>query len=100
MSNVGTEYKINVKMEPMGEIHLSNCEFEAQFYTNPTKGQTITKSEMKEIDSDNYLALVDSERTGAGELMMRIAIDLPDADFNDGARREVHVIKTGVKIDR
>lgn len=100
MSSVGTEYKINVKMEPMGEIHLANCEFEAQFYTSPLKGQIIPKSKMIEVDSDKYLALVDSKETGPGELMMRISIDLPDADFNDGARTEVHVINTGIRIDK
>lgn len=100
MSNVGTEYKINIKMEPMGEIHLANCEFEAQFFTNPTRAHNIIKSQMIMVDNDNYLAMVDSEKTGAGELMMRIAIDLPDADFADGTRREVHVVETGIKISR
>ena len=100
MSSIGTEYKINIKMEPMGEIHLANCDFEAKFYTGPAMSQSISKAEMVYVDDDDYIALVDSSKTGQGALMMRLTVELPDADFDDGRRTEVQVLNTGIVVEK
>lgn len=100
MSSLGTEYKINVGMSPMGDIHLSNCDFEAKFYTGSMLSHIIKKEDMIQVDDDNFLALVDSTLTGQGELKMRMTIHLPDADFDDGVRTEVTVVNTGIVIEK
>lgn len=100
MSSIGTEYKINIKMDAVGDIHLSACDFFAIFYVNSTKMQQIQKEDMVEVDDDNYIALVDSTLTGAGALKARITVEIPDADFDDGKRTEVVVINTGIVIDK
>lgn len=100
MSSIGTEYKINIKMEPLGEVHLTDCDFNARFYVGPTLYQVITKDDMIYVDDDNYLALVDSSQTGKGNLMARLTVEIPDADFGDGRRTEVQVLNTGIFIDK
>lgn len=100
MSSIGTEYKIKIGMQPMGEIHLADCEFFAVFYVNSAKSQRVEKADMIKVDDDNYIALVDSTLTGAGELKARVTVDLPDADFDDGARTEVVVVNTGITIEK
>lgn len=100
MSNVGTEYKINIGMKPMGEIHLSDCNFSATFYVNSSKQLEIDKDSMIKVDDDNYIARVDSTKTGAGDLKAKVTVHLPDADFDDGFRTEVVTIPTGITIDR
>lgn len=100
MSSIGTEYKINVRMAPMGEIHLADCDFEAKFYTGSMHNQIIKKEDMIEVDADNFLAMVDSTLTGQGELKMRITVHLPDADFDDGVRTEVKVVDTGIVVEK
>lgn len=100
MSSVGTEYKINVSMTPIGEVHLEDCDFTAVFYVTPSKNLEIKKNEMKQVDGNNFIALVDSSFIGSGELKMRITIELPDADFDDGKRRVVKVVNTNINIEK
>lgn len=100
MSSIGTEYKINIGMQAIGDIHLSDCELTAIFYVNTVKTQVIQKEEMVVVDDDNYIALVDSSLTGAGELKARITVEIPDADFDDGKRTEVVVVNTGIIVEK
>lgn len=100
MSSVGTEYKINICMQPMGEIHLEDCEFTATFYVTATKSCVVEKVDMVAVDADNYIALVDSSLTGAGALKAKIAIDLPDGDFVDATRREVVTLDTQIIVEK
>ena len=98
MSSVGTEYKVNIPMEPMGEIHLADCDVEAKFHTGTARSHIVTKTDMIRVDDDNYIALVDSNKTGPGELKVRLTIALPDADFDDGKRTEVQNVETGIVV--
>lgn len=100
MANVGTEFKVNIGMQPIGETHLSGCDFNVVFYTNGLKEHTVEKAEMIKVDDDNYLALVDSKKTGSGELRARVFVYLPDADFEDGFRTEVVDLSTGIVISK
>lgn len=98
MVNIGTELKININVEPMNGIHLSECDFTVTFYTNVERSLTISKSSMIESDSDNYIALVDSEFLGKGLLRMKLEIEVPDNDFPDGYRKEVEILCTDIVI--
>ena len=98
MSSVGTEYKVNIHMEPMGEIHLADCEVVAEFHTGTSRKHIITKQEMRKVDDDNYIAIVDSAMTGSGKLGVKLILGLPDADCDDGVRKEVQNLDTGIFI--
>ena len=37
MSVLGTQLKINVNVEPIGDIHLADCNFKCTFFINPKK---------------------------------------------------------------
>lgn len=100
MAELGTELKINVKVEPMGNIHLSACEFECYFFVYTNKNIKVSKSEMIQVDDDNFIALVDTKNLGAGALKMTIVVDVPDGDFNDNLRREVETVCTGITITK
>jgi hypothetical protein len=100
MSSIGTEYKINVGMRPVGDIHLENCDFYAEFYTFPLKKVRIAKVDMMRVNADNYLAVVDSAKTGAGELHARVVVYLPDADMPDGKRTEVVNLDTDIVVEK
>lgn len=112
MSIIGTELKINVNVEPIGNVHLADCDFECLFYIKGqvptasgvastkrgTKSVLVRKEEMLRVDDDNYVALVDSSLLGVGNVMMTIKVYVPDTDFDDGFRTEVDSVWTGVTI--
>jgi hypothetical protein len=95
---IGTEIKININVEPIDDIHLSECDFTATFYANSEKSLVINKEQMIKKDEDNYVALVDSEILGKGLVRLRLEVQIPDKDFPDGYRKEIGVICTGVII--
>lgn len=55
---------------------------------------------MVKVDDDNYVACFDSSQLGAGKIMCRVTAYIPDADFEDGLRKEVETVETNVTITR
>ena len=100
MSSLGTEFKINVHVEPIDGLHMSDYDFTCRFYIYTTRNVEISKSEMIRVDDDNYIACIDSNKLGVGTIMMRIIAQIPDADFPDGLRTEIETISTGLVISR
>lgn len=100
MSSLGTEFKINVHVEPIDGLHMSDYDFTCRFYIYTNRNVEISKSEMIRVDDDNYIACIDSNKLGVGTIMMRIIVQIPDADFPDGLRTEIETISTGLVISR
>jgi hypothetical protein len=96
--SLGTELKLNVNADLGNGLHLSDVDFTARFYSSFGKSITIDKKDMKKLDDDNYIAVVDSKKVGTGEYWMRLSVQLPDADCEDGYRSEVVTVPTGVKL--
>ena len=101
MSALGTELKINVHVDPIDGLHMSDYDFECAFFVYTNKKVVITKKEMKKVDDDNYIALIDKVKglqLGRGTINMEITAHIPDGDFDDGLRTEKTTICTGVTI--
>ena len=95
---LGTELKINVSIEPIGELTMDDYEFVVDMYCSPKKIATTHKVDAIRIDSDNYVVIVDTEVVGAGELKCKVTAQIPDGDFPDALRTEVVAINTGINI--
>lgn len=98
MSIIGSQFKINVHLEPINDIHLDSCSFVCTFFTSSNKYITIDKKDMKKVDEDNYVALIDSSLLSVGNIKMTINIDIPDKDFPSGYRKEIKTVNTNIVI--
>ena len=101
MSALGTELKINVHVDPIDGLHMRDYDFECAFFVYTNKKVVIAKKEMKKVDDDNYIALIDKVKglqLGRGTINMEITAHIPDGDFEDGLRTEKTVVCTGVTI--
>lgn len=98
MSNIGTELKINVHVEPIDDFHMSDYDFSCRFYIYTNRYVELKKSDMIRVDDDNYIACIDSSELGTGTIKMCITARIPDADFSDGLRTEVETVDTKVTI--
>lgn len=94
---LGSEFKLNVYMEAIGSYHMDDVNFSCTFYTRGER-VTLSKSDMKRVDKDNYVAPLDSNALGKGTLTVVYEADIPDNDFGDSYRHEVVVVKTELKI--
>lgn len=99
MSVLGTEFKMNVHLEPIDGLHMSDYNFECAFFVFNDRRIVIRKSEMKKVDEDNYLAIIKTEdalKIGRGRIRAEITAFVPDAEFPDGLRTERLLICTDV----
>ena len=94
----GTEIKLNIHIDPLGELHMSNYNFECKFYIFPKNFIIVKKEDMVKVDEDNYLAIVDTTSLGVGKLHLTVTAEIPDSDFGDDTRREIACVCTGIEI--
>mgnify|MGYP003430352884 CR=1 FL=1 len=95
---LGTELKLNINIEPMGEFTMDDYDWLVDVYCSTKRVLTISKSSAIKIDSNNYVLLVDTEELGAGDVKCKITAYIPDLDFPDTLRTEVSMIDTGINV--
>ena len=98
MSALGTELKINVHVEPIDGMHMSEYDFKCVFFVYKNRPLVVKKNEMTKVDDDNYIAKIDTEKVGVGNLKMKFVAEIPDSDMNDGFRREVELVDLNIPI--
>ena len=97
---LGTELKLNINIEPMGDTTMDDYDFIVDAYCSVKKTISIPKKDAIRVDENNYMVLVDTNLIGSGRLKCRITAYVPDADFDDGLRTEVAGIDTGIEIQK
>jgi hypothetical protein len=95
---IGTELKLNIHIEPIGDTTMDDYDFEVEVFCSPKKPIIIPKENTVRVDSDNYVVLVDTNIVGAGDLKCKVTAQVPDSDFPDQLRTEVVCIDTGINI--
>lgn len=95
---IGTELKLNIHIEPIGDTTMDDYDFEVEVFCSPKKPIIIPKENTIRVDSDNYVVLVDTNIVGAGDLKCKVTAQVPDWDFPDQLRTEVVCIDTGINI--
>ena len=53
MSALGTEFKLNLHLDPIDGLHMSGYDFECALYVYNNRKVVIPKSKMKKVDDDN-----------------------------------------------
>lgn len=97
---IPTELKLNVHIEPMGNLTMDDYNFEVEVYCSPVRPIKVNKSDALRIDSDNYVVLVDTKVVGAGDLKCKVIAYIPDGDFPDSLRTEVVCIDTEIDVEK
>lgn len=108
---LGTEMKLNIHIEPIesnaGNITMDDYDFDVIVYCNPKKqleaskkgiGENPTLVNMKRLNSNNYLVLIDTNIIETGTIKCKITAYIPDSHFGDGYRTEVSIKDTGIEV--
>ena len=96
----GTELKLNVHIEPLGELTMDDYHFRVDIISGTFKKQSLTidKEQARRVDDSNYAVCFDTSSLGTGRLKCRITAEIPDGDFEDGFRTEITEVDTGIDI--
>lgn len=97
---IGTEMKINIGIEPIGDYSMDDYDFFCEFFCSPKSIIKIKKEEMIREDKDNYIAIIDSAVVSTGKLKCKITAYIPDTDCEDDLRTEVQLLDTGIQITK
>ena len=95
---IGTYLKINIHIDDLDGIKMSDMDFSCDFYVHAGRVQSIPKADMVKVDDSNYLALVDSLKLGKGIIRCKVIASVPDRDFLVGMRKEVCTVNTNIVI--
>lgn len=97
---LGTELKLNLHIEPIKDLTMKDYDFTVEAYCSSRKSLVLKKvgSNIKELDSNNYILLINTAEVGPGILKCKVTALLPDTDFKDNIRTEVSIIDTGIEI--
>lgn len=97
---IGTELKLNLHIEPIGNTTMEDYAFEVDVFTSTKKVATITKDDCIKVDANNYIMLIDTSELGVGEIKCKVTAHIPDAQFEDDFRDEVLGINTGIFVTK
>ena len=95
----GTEIKLSVHIDPIGNNHMKNYDWKIEAWTNPKKVISITKSENNKYENDDTVIIeIDTSLVGLGSLKLRVIAEIPDSDSSEDTRREVVGLATNILI--
>lgn len=102
---LGTEIKLKIEMEPIGDINMSDCDFTLEAYSGNNKNKIILKKQGEYKDKaiissgeNAYIFLIDSSQLGVGNLKCKLTLKVQDGDFNDYWRTEVSILNPNILI--
>lgn len=98
---LGTEIKLNIHIDPIGELTMADYNFTVEAYCSTKKYLTINKSQAKPVENseNDYIIMIDTSEIGTGNLKCKVTAYIPDSDFGNGeTRTEVSIIDTGIEI--
>ena len=96
--HIGTEMKLNISVDPIGDITMETYDFIVDVFCSPTKVLTISKEDAIKVDANNYIVLIDTTALGTGKVKVKLTAIIPDDDFSDGFRTEIAIVDTGINI--
>ena len=97
---LGTEIKLNVSIDPIGDMTMDDYDFNVEAICGTFKKRSVTfkKVQAIRVDENNFIICLDTAAVGTGELKLKVTAFLPDGDFADGKRTEIVEVGTGVEI--
>lgn len=96
-----SDLKLNIHIEPLDGLHMSDYDFICTFYVYKNKSITIQKKQMKMVDSDNYIVPLTGDmirQIGKGHLRLMVKALIPDSDFDGDFRTEIVELCTNIAI--
>ena len=91
MSALGTEFTLNIHLEPIDGYHMEDYDFECEFFVLASKSVVIKKKDMQKVDKDNYKAVLEKEnalKIGKGQIKAMVTAYIPDTNYSNDVRQE------------
>ena len=94
----GSDLKLNIHIEPLGELTMDDYEWYVECYCSDETPIKITKDKARRVDDSNFIITLNTQQLGIGPLQCVITAYIPDEDFDDKLRTEISRINTNINI--
>lgn len=94
----GSDLKLNIHIEPLGELSMEDYEWKVKCYCSNEEPIIKNKSDAIFVDKDNYIITIDTTSLNVGPLQCVITAYIPDEDFDDKLRIEISRVNTNIII--
>lgn len=98
----GTEIKLNLHIDSIGELHMTDYDWTCNIYTSPESSITMGKNNCLNNDTligkDDYLIPIDTGQLDPGTIKIKVTAYIPDKDFEDDLRTEIQVVNTNIRV--
>lgn len=97
---LGSEEKVVFDADLPDTLTLQDVSFTATVYnsSDKNKAKTYKKEDCLVLEDGRYMVLIDTKELGIGMYMLRLDIQIPDADFPDGFRKVVVKINPHITV--
>lgn len=97
---LGSQTKILIAATLPDDLTMAEVDFAVVVYNDDKKNKQISyaKTDCILTDEGDYVVLVDTDKLGVGDVMVKATFFIPDADFPDGKRKDVVRINPNMKI--
>ena len=92
----GSQVVLNLHIDPVDGV--SAKEYDFNVIVSSKRDVQLAKSDLAEVDDDNYIILLDTTEVGLGEIVIKVEAYLPDGRWPNEVRKEITVIHTGINI--
>lgn len=96
---VPSEEEVNISLYPIDGYTMDEYDFTCEIFCSSMRKQILSKSDLRRVDENNYVAIVETAKIGAGKVKIRVLARVPNANFDDGFRDVVTYLdpKTEIK---
>lgn len=99
---LGTEIKLNIKIDPIENQTMDDFYWEVEAYTSSKKCVKLTSENAEHRigngDDVSYIMIVDTSILGVGDILCRITVHLKDSQIGNETRKEVVIINPDITI--
>ena len=93
-----SEVEVNIHLYPIDGYTMDEYDFTCEIFCSSMRKQILHKSDLRRVDENNYVAIVDTSKIGVGKVKIRVSARVPNDNFDDGYRDIVTYLNPWVEV--
>lgn len=93
-----SEEEVNIHLYPIDGYTMDEYDFTCEIFCSSTRKQILSKSDLRRVDENNYVAIVETAKIGVGKVKIRVLARVPNDNFDDGYRDVVTYLNPKLEV--
>lgn len=93
-----SEEEVNISLYPLDGYSMDEYDFTCEIFCSSMRKQVLRKNDLRRVDENNYVAIVDTAKIGVGKVKIRVSARVPNDNFDDGYRDVVTYLDPKIEV--